>query len=252
MKTVICQISFVPLRKEPDHRSELVSQLLFGETAVVDDSRNEWLHLKTYFDSYTGWVEKGSVKEAEKEILYTQKMIVSDPFIHASNNEQEILLPAGSEIPFPDPNGCFYLGEIKWCIGKHEISERNHGHEIKATACKFLNAPYLWGGRTIFGIDCSGFTQLVFKIHQLKLPRDAKDQSAMGNPVKTLSVAQPGDLLFFNNKEGKITHTGILLEDSMIIHASKWVRIDKVDEKGIFNTQSKEYTHTLYCIRRCN
>lgn len=251
MDTIVCHIPLIPLRKEPDHRSEQVSQLLFGETAEVIDSKDEWSLVKISFDGYEGWIEQEACIEVGSVFSPIQKKIITEPIQRISNKDGEMLIPAGAEILMPDRMGCFSIGEKKWCIPNYKNSDtRKKEGSISATARKFLNAPYLWGGRTVFGIDCSGFTQVVYKIHHSSLPRDAKDQSKKGQAINHLVEARADDLLFFSNSNGEITHTGILLEKNLIIHASKWVRIDRVDENGIFNVELNKYTHLLSCIRR--
>ena len=251
MNTIISHIAYTPIRKEPDHRSEQVSQLLFGESAEIVDTKAEWLLVKSNFDNYTGWVEEGAIQVADPAFLSVKKIIISEPLIRIAHKDVVMIIPGGAELPQPDPEGFFQFGQKHWCITNYVKEEKiSSSNSIVTTAMKFINAPYLWGGRNVFGIDCSGFTQLVYKIHSFPLPRDARDQANIGDPVLSLSEAKPGDLLFFNIKEGLISHTGILLDDERIIHASKWVRTDKVDEKGIFKPENKKYTHQLSSIRR--
>jgi cell wall-associated NlpC family hydrolase len=251
MKNIVCHLAYVPLRKEPDHRSEQVSQLLFGETALIVDSRQEWLRIKSDFDHYEGWIEKASVSEADKAFISSVKRIVNEPLVHIISENSSILVPAGAEIPDPDSDGKFIFTKRTWQIQHFDPFALSHKKEdITRTALLFLNVPYLWGGRTIFGTDCSGFTQTVFKMHGIKLPRDARDQEKTGSPVGALKDAKPGDQLFFRNEQGLISHTGILLRDHEIIHASKYVRIDKLDDTGIYNREMRSYTHRLNSIRR--
>jgi gamma-D-glutamyl-L-lysine dipeptidyl-peptidase len=113
-----------------------------------------------------------------------------------------------------------------------------------------LNSPYLWGGKTPFGIDCSGFTQMAYKLAGIKLRRDAWQQAEQGHTINLLEETEPGDLAFFDNDEGNIVHVGIILRDHKIIHAAGKVRIDSIDHYGINNKELKKYTHKLRLIKR--
>jgi len=130
------------------------------------------------------------------------------------------------------------------------IGEKQSFDFLKHTIKSYMNAPYLWGGKTPFGIDCSGFAQQIFKLCGYKLKRDAHQQYLQGSVVKNFEEAQPGDLAFFENEKNMITHVGILIEDQYIIHASGYVRKDKLDEKGIMNEESSTYTHKLVGFKR--
>jgi len=127
------------------------------------------------------------------------------------------------------------------------FSQKKH---LINNALIFLNAPYLWGGRTPFGIDCSGFTQIIYRLQGIKIPRDAYQQADLGTPLNFIEESEEGDLAFFNNNEGKIVHVGLIMKNNQIIHASGKVRIDKIDQKGIFNIEKNKHTHKLRIIKK--
>jgi len=251
MNQAICLHPLISIRSEPNHRSEQTSQLLFGETVKVIDQNVDWLNITTDFDHFCGWVEEKSLVFVADRVRHQTMRIIPKPYFNIQKENQNIFIPAGSEIPpiksgdkFTLANNIFYLKDHLPL--KSKISRSN----LLATSKQFLNAPYLWGGRTIFGFDCSGFVQTVFKIHGLPLPRDAKDQVEKGEDVDDLNHMLPGDLLFFRNQERKISHVGIYTGENKIIHASISVRIDTIDKKGIYNSELHEYTHELCCIKR--
>jgi len=251
MNQVVCTHPLIPIRSEPDHRSEQLSQLVFGETANVREKNGEWLEITTDFDNYTGWTENKSLESLTKQQNSHAIHIVSKPVFILSKGDQTICVPAGSEIPCYTADGEFVFGDKTFCLqDKLTPSQDAHSKNLIATSKQFLNAPYLWGGRTIFGLDCSGFVQMVFKIYGINLPRDAKDQSTQGTAVNKLKLVQAGDLLFFTNQEKIVSHVGIYMGNGKIIHASVSVRIDSIDNKGIYNAELKAYTHEFYCIRR--
>jgi cell wall-associated NlpC family hydrolase len=162
------------------------------------------------------------------------------------------LIPAGSSLPgLNEANGEFLIGNQKFRI-KPLGGEILHpaSQKVYETARQYLNTPYLWGGRSVFGFDCSGFIQTVHKIHGIQLKRDTNQQVLAGHLIAAMSGAVPGDLAFFCNDEGKVNHVGMVLPDSQIIHCSGWVRIDRLDEKGIFDREQGKYTHRLKEVRR--
>jgi hypothetical protein len=164
------------------------------------------------------------------------------------------LIVPGSSFPFCDrEEKSFRIGEKKYFYQGKVTGNGSDDHirdSIIEAALKYFNAPYLWGGRTPYGIDCSGLTQIVYKLNSISLPRDASQQVMVGEPLTFVEEALPGDLAFFDNNEGKITHVGIIWDRHKIIHASGKVRIDNVDHQGIFNVDTKRYTHKLRVIKR--
>jgi gamma-D-glutamyl-L-lysine dipeptidyl-peptidase len=247
MNQGICLLTVIPMRKEPDHRSEMVSQLLFGESATILEEKDGWQKVESHFDEYTGWIEDQTIQPGVEIQPGQRGKTLAEPFTLAFTNSHPILLPAGSEIPETGEESSFSLANRIFKLSKPP-SEVDLS--IPSTSMKFLHAPYLWGGRTAAGIDCSGFVQLVYKIHGKSLPRDASEQVTAGQQIQSNTETLQSDLFFFGINPEKISHVGIFLGNNRIIHASKFVRIDTVDEKGIFNNDMKKYTHQLQQIRR--
>lgn len=251
----ICSLSLVAIRKEPSHISEMVSQLLFGETVEVLEKQNEWMRMKCSFDGYEGWVQQSQIfglSLSEFQELNRIKSHLCYDLVQIMVNANSIYsIVLGSNLPWFWGNTC-RIGTANYVFdGNAKLPEMQNGSKsIVENAFMYLNAPYLWGGRSPFGLDCSGFTQMVFKLCGIALKRDAWMQAEQGNTINLLDEAQPGDLVFFDNTEGKIIHVGILTVKNKIIHASGKVRVDNIDHHGIFNAETKKYTHNLRLIRR--
>lgn len=247
--------SVVPIRREPSEISEMISQLLFGETFDIEERTEKWIKIRTHWDNYSGWIDtKMYVEISDKEFkkLTNSLKTFTTPIFTKIIDEQTgytQLLPTGSVMYNFDlgKQHTFFLSK-SFLVKDYDNSIANA--DITDIAKKFLNAPYLWGGRTYFGIDCSGFSQLVYKLKGISLPRDAKDQAMKGNAVNMVHEIKQGDLAFFDNEEGDIIHVGILLNNQTIIHASGKVRIDKFDQQGIFDVDQKKYSHHLRMIKR--
>lgn len=232
----VCLLSVIPIRKMPDNCSEMVSQLLYGETFDITNTTGDWVEIKTHADEYVGFINKKQCSNQPDSIETVVNTIF--PYIKLSSKEQNIYAPAGSLLPANVINNA-----------KVQLPKYNHNQLIQV-AKQYLDAPYLWGGRTFMGIDCSGFTQVVFKQCGMQLPRDAYQQAETGNIVSFVESAMPGDLAYFENEEGKITHVGIMMNNHQIIHASGKVRIDEIDHFGILNRDTKQYSHKLRIIKR--
>ncbi|SDD45243.1 SH3 domain-containing protein [Mucilaginibacter pineti] len=251
MEYGICNLAVIPLRAEPNDRSEQVSQVLFGEAFEITEWKEKWVKIITSSDSYAGWIGRlqfamlGHI--AYKDLIHTEIPLTYRAVTQAwkITDNSVIYLPAGSSLTFLEGTRCRIGGDKFEIIG--EIGERE---DIATTAKSFLNAPYLWGGRTHFGIDCSGFTQVVFNLNKIKIKRDASQQVNEGVLVNNIKQARLGDLAFFDNDEGKVTHVGILLNNEHIIHASGKVKIDLIDDKGIYSEELKRHTHKLHSIKR--
>ena len=243
----ICNLSIIPLRAEAADTSELVSQVLYGEIFKVIEVRSKWSRIRLAFDSYEGWVDNkqfATILEEEYKGLNKEKPQMSSDlveFITTSEN-QLLSICLGSTL-----NG---LNLLNHSFEGKSISETFQKQSLVKTALLYLNAPYLWGGKTPFGIDCSGFTQMVYKLNGHNLQRDASQQVTQGEALSFIEESEPGDLAFFDNSEGKIVHVGIIMKDNHIIHAHGKVRVDGLDHTGIFNYESRTYSHQLRVIKK--
>jgi len=247
MQYGICNLSIVPIRFEPSDKSELVSQLLYGDCFKVIEKRKFWCKVRVAFDGYEGWIDKKQFIEISKnqyKSLEETKPSYSYDLIEyvQSKNQELILITLGASL-----NG---LQLFEHSYDGNSINGIQDKSNLIRTAFLFLNAPYLWGGKTPLGIDCSGFTQMVYKINGYKLLRDASQQATQGEALSFIEESEPGDLAFFDNEEGNIVHVGIILKDNYIIHAHGKVRIDRLDHSGIYNVDKKKHTHKLRVIKK--
>jgi len=247
----LCHLAQVPVRAEASDRAEMVSQLLFGETFEVLSSQHPWLHIRLTDDGYTGWIDhkqQMTITEEQAARLAAEPRVMSGDLLEFVSHPEHGLMPIsmGAQLGFlhhPDIN------TAGWTFDGQRITGQKSRDELVRLAYMYLHAPYLWGGKTPFGIDCSGFTQMVYKLAGYALLRDASQQAQQGNPLSFIEEAAPGDLAFFDNEEGKIIHVGMLLANHYIIHASGQVRIDRLDHLGIFNPQTRRHTHRLRVIK---
>lgn len=247
-------LSQIPVRSEAAHRSEQISQLLFGETFTINDAKDEWLKITCSWDNYEGWISASQCTYiTDKDFTQVNNGnngIAIDLASNVSSTATSIPVLAGSTLPGFDGMN-FKIGKEKFIYnGQALLQENQNPAVLERIALRYLNAPYLWGGRSPFGIDCSGFTQVVFKFCGIPLKRDAYLQAEQGAAVNFIEETQTGDLAFFANDENRIVHVGIVLKDQRIIHASGKVRIDKLDHFGIYNTDLKKYTHQLKVLKR--
>lgn len=252
-----CNLTLVPVRAEASDRSEMVNQLLFGETFTVIESFPGWKLIRGTFDNYEGYIDE---KQYLPLLPYDHEHLKSLPPVYPRGllnyaidevTGTEIAVLPGSSLQGLE-NGVLTIGSHKFRFMGNVMPmvTKPDRKAILATAREYLGSPYLWGGRSPFGIDCSGLTQVVFKMHGIRLNRDSAFQAKQGETINLLSEAQPGDLAFFDNAEGNIAHVGILVEEGHIIHAKGKVRMDRIDHHGIYNQDFNKYTHTLRLIKR--
>lgn len=252
----ICYLSIIPVRSIPEDTAEMVTQLLLGELFEILETRGSWELIRITADSYEGWIDSKQylpLQLEEFESIRGQPQVISAELMHISTGSQGdiLLVPFGSNLPNYTDNS-FRIGDKTYAYKGQtvEANEKLRSSTISETARKLLNVPYLWGGRSPMGIDCSGFIQLVYKLHGISLPRDAQPQAKCGENIDFLNETLPGDLAFFDNEEGQIIHVGILLATDLIIHASGLVRTDFIDHQGIYNPRLGRYSHKLRLIKR--
>ena len=254
MIRAICCVPVSPLRAEPSHRTEMVSQLVFGECCeVLEQTREQWSLIRAKYDGYEGWCTSSHLTEVD-EIEYdlTQTALTPEWVSALEYNGHPMMVPMGSHLT------AMKNGRAQWRKNQVHFKGKTwdppgaafDAKSIRQLTYKFLNIPYLWGGKSVFGLDCSGYVQTVYKFLGVAVLRDAWQQATQGESIGFLEETKIGDLAFFDNEEGKITHVGILLNAHEIIHASGKVRIDKIDNMGIVQSDTHQRTHHLRLIRR--
>jgi gamma-D-glutamyl-L-lysine dipeptidyl-peptidase len=254
MAYAVCRVPVAPLRAEAAHKSEMVSQLLLAEAGLVLEEAKDFVKLQSLFDGYEGWCQRTQVVlVADWSREEPQQQYTSDWINKVTINGVPAQVPMGVPV-LSEANAALLHAQLRIDYSQATIWNTAGAvptsNAIEKRAFPFLNTPYLWGGRSVFGIDCSGFTQMVFRFFNIALLRDAYLQAAQGDVVGFLQQARCGDLAFFDNAEGRITHVGILLNPFEILHASGNVRIDKIDNAGIVNVDLIMRTHQLRIIKR--
>lgn len=258
MQYALSALPVVPMRAGPFDKEEMISQLVFGETMIILEKQHKWSFVELTSDGYRGWVSESMIMNIDEEL--SGKMADSTQttsgnlFLPVIENKGKfpLFIPAGSSLyEYKPASNSFYVGETAYTCLKEPAfySGDNLREDISQAVLKFINIPYLWGGKNPFGMDCSGLTQIIMKLFGIKLPRDSRQQVQKGITINFINEAKPGDLAFFDNEEGEIIHTGLIIKNQEIIHASGSVRIDRIDHQGIYNSNLRQYTHRLRVIK---
>lgn len=248
----ICNLAIIPLRIEPNDRSETVTQVLFGEHFIVLENQKQWTRIRLAYDDYEGWIDTKQylpISDSDFQKLSAEPIVLNGDLVEYVSDKDSVLMPIplGASISFLKYQS---VNSNSFEFEGLQVSGIKSKANIITTSFMYLNAPYLWGGKTPFGIDCSGFTQMVYKLNGYHLLRDASQQALQGEALSFIEESEPGDLAFFDNEEGKIIHVGIIMDNNYIIHSSGKVRIDRLDHLGIYNAETNRHTHKLRVIKK--
>ena len=258
VKYGICTQSVTPIRKEPEHTSEQSNQLLFGEYFNILENNEGWLLIENYTDKHQGWLDKDQIliiSKTEFDIIVKSDHTYANDFIDfitESNDGSENItpIPIGSLLPLFNKNSFKINNNSYKYTGRTTEFRLKEKSNLIENAFMYLNSPYLWGGKSPLGIDSSGLSQIIYKLNGIILPRNANNQSKIGETLSFIEESEPGDLAFFDNEEGEIIHVGVMMENYNIIHSHGKVRIDKLDHIGIFNVDTKRHSHKLRVIKK--
>jgi hypothetical protein len=250
MTKLICIVPISPVRAEASHSSEQVSQLVFGDVCEILETAKDFTKIKVLYDGYEGWCQSKQLISITEEQSNFSPALSSTWSAKLTCNKQPMQVPLGSNVGFIKNN--LTIEHLQFSFEGNAVPLPNKPtlDRLEQIALAYINTSYQWGGRTVFGVDCSGFTQMVYKFCGIPLLRDASQQATQGEPIGFLQEAILGDLAFFDNDEGRITHVGIMLSNQTIIHASGKVRIDKIDQAGIIHNETGERTHKLRIVKR--
>ncbi len=250
MKYGICNLATTPIRSQASDESEIVSQLVFGDFVQILSIDKPWIKIKNNFDGYVGWMDfKQLIYISQKDYLNgttTNHPVVANKTLNLTGPHGSLTIFSGASLPFLTDQK-LSLGDETYVLNEPLLKvDVNH---IEKLCLDYLNAPYLWGGKSVYGIDCSGFTQNIFKILGINIPRDASEQVLIGEDIQWEN-RKKNDVVFYTTSSNKVTHVGILISGNEVIHAHGRVRIDKSDKKGIYNIEQEKYTHNYHSLKR--
>lgn len=246
MSLYACILSIVPLRAEPGHRSEMVSQVLFGEVFEIIEKGKDFDKVRLLDVDYEGWIQHGQYATCG-EVSNSNNFVVGLQGALAKTDTRHIQLVPGTRVQ-KEMLIADNMYHIDGALRRPVLTDFET--EFPKLIDYYKDAPYMWGGRSVTGIDCSGLSQVVYAYFGVQLQRDAWQQAESGMVVDFLSETSPGDLAFFDNEAGRIIHVGVIINNETILHASGKVRIDKIDNEGIFNKELNRYTHKLRIVKR--
>jgi gamma-D-glutamyl-L-lysine dipeptidyl-peptidase len=258
MQNIVSLLPLIPVRSEPSDKAEMVTQMIFGERALLLEKQQKWSFVELADDGYRGWIcnrmfryisEEAVLLSADSDTKISGSLFFP---VTSAENKLSLYLTAGSLLEnYQSAENSFQAGGISFhCLQEPVFYNSDKiRKDITGVLRGFMNIPYLWGGKSPFGMDCSGLTQTVFKLFGRQLPRNAGQQCELGRAVNHIDEAGTGDIAFFDNENGDIIHTGIITGKRQIVHASGYVRLDTLDHKGIYNNTEKNYTHRLRIIK---
>lgn len=250
-----CNLNLIPVRSNPGHREEMVNQLIFGDLYEIKEEKEGWVLISTLHDNYQGWIQQEQlcrkIGEAEDTDNSVSLVLEQVAYVYPATKPKRRIPVVYGTLITGIKDRKFQIGEDKYLFEGRlaMITKANEGQELVDVAMMYYGSPYQWGGRSPFGIDCSGLTQMAFRVKGINLPRDARQQAQLGKTVP-IADSKPGDLAFFGDEPEKITHVGFVLEFQRILHASGRVRFDWLNEEGIVNDETNVLTHKLQIIKR--
>jgi cell wall-associated NlpC family hydrolase len=243
-----CALARIPMRKEPSSESEMVTEILFGEGLLVFEKQGEWYKVEC-FQPYEGWVNIKQItfiNEQESLRLMNPTFFCADDCTLVSLTEPPLRILKGSPLPsFEKASHTSTINGKIWTVKGKVVEQKKDLVTLLQYAEGYLNAPYFWGGRSPYGIDCSGLMQILFRFVGIKLPRNVDWQVTKGVDV-VCQEPQVGDLAFFKNKKGDLVHVGLVYAPGKVLHASGYVKISTLDQQGIINDDGVGYSHFFY------